>query len=267
MAPSPIDKDMAELVIPSLPLETRCPPFPLRQYGGFWMPEPFLPGMAAARAGFQPRPSDVVLASFPKSGTTWLKALAFATLNRADHPPCGLDHPLRRRNPHDCVDFLEVVFLRSAADDVLAALPSPRVIATHMPCSLLPERVTAEGAGCKVVYVCREPKDMVVSRWHFHRRLHPELPFADVFEAVCSGAVAYGPAWDHMLGYWSASTARPDSVLFLRYEDLLRDPAEHVRALARFVGLPFSGAEEDAGVGREEGGGGAARAPATAVGP
>jgi hypothetical protein len=33
--------EMAELV-PTLPLETRCPPFPLRRHGGFWLPEVML---------------------------------------------------------------------------------------------------------------------------------------------------------------------------------------------------------------------------------
>ncbi|XBJ27858.1 hypothetical protein VPH35_005059 [Triticum aestivum] len=142
------------------------------------------------------------------------------------------------------------LFVSRRGEAKLEALPSPRVMNTHMPLAMIPRAAAPGGGGCKVAYVCRQPKDMVVSRWHFHRRLHPELAFADVFGAVCSGVVAYGPAktlWDHMLGYWSDSTARPDSMLFLRYEELLRDPAEHVRALARFVGLPFSGAEEDAG--------------------
>nr|BAK00237.1 predicted protein [Hordeum vulgare subsp. vulgare] len=257
-----MDKDMAELVIPSLPLETRCPPFPLRQYGGFWMPEPFLPGMAAARAGFEPRPSDVLLASFPKSGTTWLKALAFATVHRADHPPRSLDHPLRRRNPHDCVDFLESVFLRSPAEDALAALPSPRVIATHMPCSLLPERVTADDAGCKVVYICRDPKDALISMWLFTKKTLAAAAMEDsnppkqytleeALELFCDGRCVGGPQWHHVVGYWEASRTRPKKVLFLRYEDMLRDPVGNVRKLAEFTGRAFSEKEEAAGVAEE----------------
>jgi hydroxyjasmonate sulfotransferase len=98
---------MAEL-LPSLPLETRCPPRPLRRYNGFWLPEAVLTEVAAIHARLQARPSEVFLASFPKSGTTWLKALAFATAHQAKHPPSGAGHPLRRMNPHECVRFMEM---------------------------------------------------------------------------------------------------------------------------------------------------------------
>ena len=165
MAPSPIDKDMAELVIPSLPLETRCPPFPRRQYGGFWMPEPFLPGMAAARAGFQPRPSDVVLASFPKSGTTWLKALAFTITNRFDHAATNDTHPLLTRHPQDLVPFLEMPYRQLPPLSDLEKLPYPRLLYPHFPVTLLPPCVVT--LGCRVVYLCRSPKDVLVSLWHF----------------------------------------------------------------------------------------------------
>uniref|UniRef100_A0A0E0MFP0 Sulfotransferase n=1 Tax=Oryza punctata TaxID=4537 RepID=A0A0E0MFP0_ORYPU len=39
------------------------------RYGDFWLPEMFLPGLDAVHARFEPRPSDVFLASFHKAGT------------------------------------------------------------------------------------------------------------------------------------------------------------------------------------------------------
>uniref|UniRef100_A0A453TER2 Sulfotransferase n=1 Tax=Aegilops tauschii subsp. strangulata TaxID=200361 RepID=A0A453TER2_AEGTS len=72
-------------------------------------------------------------ASFPKCGTTWLKALAFATRNRAEHPPRGLDHPLLRRNPHDIVQYLELQFAQSMGHVVAVLLLStlPRAFSRH----------------------------------------------------------------------------------------------------------------------------------------
>ncbi|XBI07548.1 hypothetical protein VPH35_135438 [Triticum aestivum] len=130
--------DVAELAITSLPLETRFPPFRLRRYGGFWLVEKFLKDVPAVHSVFKTRPSYVLLGSFPKCGTTWLKALVFATRNRADHSPHDLHHPRRQQ-----------------AARVLAALPSPRLLATHLPYSLLPRRITAEESGCWIVYICR----------------------------------------------------------------------------------------------------------------
>lgn len=97
-------------IIPSLPLETRWPPFRLRHYAGFWVPEvtTLKIGVPIVHSRFEPRPTDVFIASYPKSGTTWLKALAFATLKRSIHPPCDNGHPLRHGSPHDCVRFLEI---------------------------------------------------------------------------------------------------------------------------------------------------------------
>ena len=218
----------------------------LRLYQGFWLPDHWVAGTVVFQRRFVPRADDVILASYPKCGTTWLKALAFATMTR-DAYPAPAQHPLLRLNPHDCIPFLDEIFA-DGQEAKLEKLPSPRLMNTHMPHTLLPESVTgAAVAGCKVVYICRDPKDMVVSLWHFLRRRQPELPFAELFEHVCDGAVAVGPIWDHVLSYWRASLARPDRVLFLRYEDLLLDTGKHVRRLAEFMGRPFSPAEEGAG--------------------
>lgn len=247
-ARSPLPKEEFGDLVAALPRKEQY--LDGRLYEGFWLPEHYAPGIIAFRRRFTPRPDDVVLASYPKCGTTWLKALAFAAMTRAAYP--ADEHPLLRLNPHDVIPFVEDVFT-DGHEAKLDMLPSPRLINTHTPYQLLPDAVVAGvaggGGGCKVVYICRDPKDMVVSLYHFMRRLQPDLSLAGVVESVADGTVPFGPMWDHILGYWRASISRPDRVLFLRYEDLLRGGAggEHVRAMARFMGRPFSAAEEAGG--------------------
>ena len=283
-------------IIDSLPLETRFP-VPHRLYGGFWKAEFLLKGMAAAAARttscfeFEPNPSDIFLASLPKSGTTWLKALAFATLNRRTHPPSNADgqHPFSHRNPHDCVSFLELMMIQgvdaaAADDDDADDAGAPRLIATHLPWSWLPPAITAgegqgggsssRGRGCRIVYVCREPKDVLVSYWTFSVKAAAKFAaaaaaggdddggggresaaaslttsFEEAFELFCEGRFPGGPHWLHALEFWRESQRRPDEVLFLRYEDMLRDPVGNLRKLAAFMGCPFSAEEETAGGG------------------
>ncbi|XP_037469369.1 cytosolic sulfotransferase 5-like [Triticum dicoccoides] len=258
--------DLAE-IMPSLPTAPGFPPYRLRRYGGFWHTDLYLKFIGASHACFKPRPTDVLLASFPKTGTTWLKALAFSALNRAAHPPSvGADHPLHRNSPHDLVRFLE---LANQDDDglIYEEIPSPRLLATHVPYSLLPRGITGteDGSGGRIVYVCRDPKDTFVSFWHYHEKTTATLQrmadvggasaamptFEEAFELFCQGQSVAGPQWRHTLEYWEASRRSPDQVLFLRYEDMLLDPSGSLMKLAAFMACPFSPEEEAAGVVRD----------------
>uniref|UniRef100_A0A0E0AFR4 Sulfotransferase n=1 Tax=Oryza glumipatula TaxID=40148 RepID=A0A0E0AFR4_9ORYZ len=101
-------------------------------------------------------------------------------------------------------------------------------MAMHMHHSLLPASIT-DNPDCKIISKCRDPKDILVgSMWQFVRRMLPELPFHE-------GRCLSGPIWDHILGYWNASKANPETVLFLRYEEMLHDPVGTVTKLARFT--------------------------------
>ncbi|RLN05392.1 hypothetical protein C2845_PM13G19180 [Panicum miliaceum] len=126
-----------------------CSMFPsLRQYRGFWLPEISLRSLPEVHARFALSPTDVLVASFPKCGTTWLKSLCFATARRSSHPPLDGGHPLLRRNAHDCVRSIDTLrFLQPGGGGNGEA---PRLLGTHLPYSLLLARATAgDGSGCR----------------------------------------------------------------------------------------------------------------------
>uniref|UniRef100_A0A0E0MEF2 Sulfotransferase n=1 Tax=Oryza punctata TaxID=4537 RepID=A0A0E0MEF2_ORYPU len=228
-------------IVAALPSRLHGTPQRMRLYQGTWFREDWVLGFIAIQRHFVPREdgSDVVLASLPKCGTTWLKALVFATAARA--------HPLLRLNPHDCIPFMEAVYF--AGDEArLDAAPSPRLMSTHASFTVLPASIT-ENPGCKIIYICRQPKDMLISFWHFiNRSKSNAMSFSDVWESIPKGTYFGSPIWEHILEYWKASQEKPDKVLFLKYEEILRDPVKNVEKIAEFIGQPFSDVEKEAGI-------------------
>ncbi|KAL7223168.1 hypothetical protein ACSBR1_024774 [Camellia fascicularis] len=224
----------------------------LCQYQCFWFDPMYnLSGLMFIQQHFKSRPTDVLLISLPKSGTTWLKAIVFAIMKRTSYNSMSVAHPLLTTNPHDCVPFLEILFKTPPIADV-EHLPSPRLFSSHIPYTLLPESI--RNSGCRIVYVCRNPKDVFISMWHFTAKLKTNnlpcssLSLEEAFDMFCKGISSYGPFWDHVLGYWKASLACPERVLFLNYEDMKRDTLIHVKKLAEFLGQPFSLKEESEGI-------------------
>ncbi|VAH53768.1 unnamed protein product [Triticum turgidum subsp. durum] len=217
---------------------------PLTLYNNCWLRSHMLRRFMVVRDNFKPRRDDIILATHPKSGTTWLKALAFtiSTRSRCDFT----DSPLLTNNPQRVVPFIGAM---GGDLDVLETLPSPRLLATHLPPSLLPPAVST--VGCRVVYLCREPKDAFVSRWHFDNKMGKggaPITLGDAFNMFCEGVSPFGPFWDHYLQYWKESLARPQEVMFLKYEEIVSDPLTVVRKLASFLDVPFTEEEEKSGV-------------------
>ncbi|KAL6619826.1 hypothetical protein ACP70R_034965 [Stipagrostis hirtigluma subsp. patula] len=211
-------------------------------------------GAMVADACFAARRSDVLVATAPKSGTTWMKALLYATVHRGEHPvdaAAAGGHPLNSFGPHECIKFLELQLYSRDRIPNLDKLPDPRLFSTHLPFPALPRTIVP--SGCKIVYLCRDPKDVFVSMWSFANKFQvwdgqEALSVEAAAEWFCDGLTTFGPHWDHVLGYWHAHVAYPERVLFFRYEEMQRDPAAHVRRLAEFVGRPFSASEEEDGI-------------------
>ncbi|XP_052188787.1 LOW QUALITY PROTEIN: cytosolic sulfotransferase 14-like [Diospyros lotus] len=200
---------------------------------------------------FQAHETDTILASFPKCGTTWLKALIFAVANRSKHPL--IESPLLSTSPHAFVPSLEFQIYRKPPLFNLQDIPSPRILSTHLPYSALPASIKTNSQ-YKLIYIYRNIPWTSSSPWHFASSLqsknHYSISLDEWSKKYCiSGITPFGPFWDHMLlGYWKASQEKPGQVLFLKYEELKEDDVFYVKKLAEFLGVPFSMEEERDGM-------------------
>ncbi|XP_068779412.1 sulfotransferase 1B1-like [Struthio camelus] len=190
---------------------------------------------------FEARPDDVLIATYPKSGTTWVSEMADLIRHGGQAAPC------RRAPIYERVPFLEfaVPGLPTGVEQ-LRGMPGPRLIKTHLPVELLPPSFWQQR--CKVVYVGRNAKDVAVSYYHFYRmaKVHPAPGPWDVFlRHFCQGEVSFGSWFAHVRGWWEKRAQAP--LLYLFYEDLQEDAGREARRLAAFLGRRL-GPEEAAAV-------------------
>ncbi|KAJ0610997.1 putative quercetin-3-sulfate 4'-sulfotransferase [Helianthus annuus] len=212
-------------------------------YQGFWSQA--VETIMAVQDAFKACPTDIYLATLPKSGTTWLKALVFALVNRNKYKNNGLcKNPLLVSNPHKCLPFIEDEIFKKTPTYVDSHLQ--RVFATHIPYTLLPQSIL--DCNCRFVYLYRNPKDVLVSLFHFTNKLRNkscgQMTLEEAFKLFSNGTSPNGPYWDHVKGYYKASLEHPENVLLLTYEDMTIDTTNNVKRLAKFLGCPFTEEEE-----------------------
>nr|GLL39737.1 cytosolic sulfotransferase 15-like [Ipomoea trifida] len=211
----------------------------LQQINGFWFMPMITPAIQQAISEFKPHPNDVIVASFPKTGTTWVKSLVFAIINYS-----SLDS-LVKNSPHDLIPFIENdVYGESSKSSFMSntSCDTTRIFNTHIPYQLLGKNF--EASGCRVVYITRNPKDTLNSLWHFVNKwkMTKEAPWEmeEAVEKFCQGIIPDGPYYEHVLGYRTASLKNPDKVFFITYEELRKDTVTHVKRLAEFLGCPVA---------------------------
>ncbi|KAG6711327.1 hypothetical protein I3842_05G047200 [Carya illinoinensis] len=202
--------------ISSLPTEDS-----LCQYNGFWIPTGFMQGVLAFQKHFQAHDTDILFATSPKVGTTWLKAILFTLVNRMQHHVDCQEHPQLTNDPHVLVPYLDLILHNKKEVPDLTSFTSPRLFSTHLPYVLLPTSV--KDSSCKIVYLCRNPKDTFVSLWHFQTKLNWTTDsLEEALDKFCRGVSSFGPYWDNVVGYWKESSENSQKILFLRYEEMKR---------------------------------------------
>ena len=175
---------------------------------------------------FSPRPTDVIIATSPKSGTTWVSHICHQIRTKGAEPDFENQVP-------DVTAPLEMAGSPVLPIDLntMVQPAEPRIYFTHH----LYERVPKGG---KLIYCFRDQKDALFSFY----------PFVDSMMAL-KGRVSLSVFIEHCTNnmHWTANNLRnllawwehrhDADVLFLFYDDLKEDHTGCVRRIAKFIGV------------------------------
>jgi len=199
------------------------------------------------------------IASYPKSGNTWVRAI----VDRIVHPErtfdinaLGKTAPSFSRLTQKFVERNGIALSGSAPGEVrrwwtpvqreiCAAGDGPLFIKTHNVAAKFDSGPFPDpGSSAGAIYILRDPRDVALSYAH-----HYKYTLGLAVVALCTSSAfnikqeALGltellMSWGEHVQGWTSLKACP--LLVLRYEDLLADPAEGVRRIGAFLDRPLA---------------------------
>ena len=223
--------------------------------------QPFDFDLAAVRdlrSRFALRAHDIVIATYPKCGTTWMQQVVLLLLRGAEAECAPMrDAPWLEMSVSSAANGCKSSSPPLSVDKLCRLPPADpcvnsgrRVWKTHAPEPHAPWRGAgahaAAAAGAKVIVVARNAKDAAVSMLYHTANIAPFqwhggwAEFAPLFFA---GQLESNSFWDWYEGWWRASRAYPPTVLWITYEEMSADLPAAVAKVARHLGLQTSSAE------------------------
>lgn len=171
------------------------------------------------------RDSDVFVITYPKSGTIWLQQILSLIEVNGDVTATN-DLLTSQRIP-----WIELI----GNEKEFVSAPSPRIRVTHLQYQFMPLGIKKKKG--KVIYVARNPKDVLVSYYHFHKyatMLETPKDFDEFFEKFLKGNV-YGNCWFEHIKTWYSH--REDmNFLYITYEEMIKDLWSVVERISLFLG-------------------------------
>ncbi|KAK7020154.1 hypothetical protein SK128_022300 [Halocaridina rubra] len=223
---------------------------------GFLLPYSFVK-FAKHFYNFEFRHDDILVATFPKSGTVWMAEILWALSHFDEIHTMDTTH-INLRSYFIDLDFLhpprssdKVSLLQTfkemcpdgkLEDGVMLQMAKTekkrRIIKTHLQFqSLNPSFLDT----CKIVYVARNPKDVCVSLYYFMKN-RPDMTvdgnFEDFVESFMDAKMTFSPYWAHLKQAWKLKDHPNFQWIF--YEDLKTDTMRELQNLQKFLELDLS---------------------------
>lgn len=203
---------------------------------------------------FHVRSDDTFVCSLAKCGSSWLQNIVWLLIHDLDYKTAESverkqligDFEDRPTYMKGAAELMAADSTRTLDEDLALKMAftmshermeSPRVIKTHLPIYALPKQIWSNGV--KVVYICRNMKDMIVSEYHFWRNFFfVDVKMDDVVNGVINNAWIYSSHMDHVLNFWKARHL--SNVLFISYEDLLSESFATIKKISEFLGRDYT---------------------------
>ncbi len=178
----------------------------------------YMTGTDIAGRNFAVFPDDIVLVSYPRSGSTWTRFLIANLLF-----------------PDRDIDFTNIESLvpdtTLQSSWTLKKTPRPRIIKSH---EYFDHRYP------KTIYLVRDPRDVALSYYHYCRRnqfIEDSVSleaFVDRFVLGRLNSAGWG-TWAENVASWLYTRGGSRSFLLLRYGDLQSYPEAELRRVAKFM--------------------------------
>ncbi|KAK8771543.1 hypothetical protein V5799_011176 [Amblyomma americanum] len=191
-----------------------------RNIEGIYVGKHFSDDAIRSTMSYKPRPGDLFLTCYPKSGSSWTHRIIYNILMDAADPDDPMD------------PYLRIPFLDMRGGDAAIYAPRPAAFKTHLPFSKAPYSPEA-----KYIHLARNPYDVCVS-FYYHTRNTPAYnfhngTFDEFFELFLQGRVDFGDYFQNVLSWYRH---RNDAnVLSLTYEELKENTREHIVKIAAFI--------------------------------
>ena len=124
--------------------------------------------------------------------------------------------------------------------EMLSEMMSPRVMSSHLRPNFFGEAIQKSSA--RFIIGMRNPKDVAVSYFNFHRTMGCLGKFSGTFDEFFNlfmkGNVVYGDYFEHATAWWKYKD--DPHFLFLFFEDMKKDPFKANKHISDFLKLDLT---------------------------